>query len=53
MFFKVLKQHLRIKSSVGASLNALQTQRRTALVAWIWMLQGYAWLQKHFSEYAA
>jgi Transposase DDE domain/Domain of unknown function (DUF4372) len=33
LFFKVLKQHLRIKSFVGTSLNALQTQIWTALIA--------------------
>jgi hypothetical protein len=32
-FFKVLKQHLRIKSFVGTSPNALQTQIWTALIA--------------------
>jgi IS4 transposase len=33
LFFKVLKQHLRIKSFVGTSVNALQTQIWTALIA--------------------
>ena len=33
LFFKVLKQHLRIKSFVGTSINALQTQIWTALIA--------------------
>jgi hypothetical protein len=33
LFFKVLKQHLRIKSFVGTSPNALQTQIWTALIA--------------------
>jgi hypothetical protein len=33
LFFKVLKQHLRIKTFVGTSANALHTQIWTALVA--------------------
>lgn len=33
LFFKVLKQHLKIKTFVGTSLNALKTQIWTALVA--------------------
>lgn len=33
LFFKVLKQHLRIKSFVGTSPNALKTQIWTALIA--------------------
>ena len=33
LFFKVLKQHLKIKTFVGTSPNALQTQIWTALIA--------------------
>ena len=33
LFFKVLKQHLRVKTFVGTSANALHTQIWTALVA--------------------
>jgi hypothetical protein len=33
LFFKVLKQHLRIKTFVGTSANALRTQIWTALIA--------------------
>jgi hypothetical protein len=33
LFFKVLKQHLKIKTFVGTSLNALKTQIWTALIA--------------------
>lgn len=33
LFFKVLKQNLKIKTFVGTSLNALQTQIWTALIA--------------------
>jgi len=33
LFFKVLKQHLRIKTFVGTSANALHTQIWTALIA--------------------
>jgi len=33
LFFKVLKQHLKIKTFVGTSLNALQIQIWTALIA--------------------
>ena len=33
LFFKVLKQHLRVKTFVGTSVNALHTQIWTALIA--------------------
>jgi hypothetical protein len=33
LFFKVLKQHLKIKTFVGTTLNALKTQIWTALIA--------------------
>jgi len=33
LFFKVLKQHLRVKTFVGTSANALRTQIWTALIA--------------------
>jgi IS4 transposase len=33
LFFKVLKQHLKIKTFVGTSPNALKTQIWTALIA--------------------
>jgi len=33
LFFKALKQHLRVKTFVGTSANALHTQIWTALIA--------------------
>jgi IS4 transposase len=33
LFFRALKQSLRVKTLVGTSANALKTQLRTALIA--------------------
>ncbi len=41
LFFKALKQNLKIKTFVGTSANAVRTQIWTALIAMLLRVQGF------------